>query len=48
MMPVDSPSTDTQQLRRDRLFQRILLTCAVLAVIGTVIVSVSWAAGANA
>jgi hypothetical protein len=45
MRPVDSPTTDTQRLRHERLFQRILLACAVLAVIGAVIVIASWVAG---
>jgi hypothetical protein len=45
MMPVDSPPTITQRLRRERLLRRIQWACAVLAVIGAVILIASRAAG---
>jgi hypothetical protein len=46
MLPVQSPITS--RLRRDRLLLRIQWACAVLAVIGAVILIVSWAAAAVA
>ena len=47
MIPVDTPTTLMQRLRADRLLRRIQWACAVLAVIGAVILIVSWAAGGD-
>jgi hypothetical protein len=41
MLPVHTPTTS--RLRRDRLLRNIQWACAVLAVIGAVILIVSWA-----
>jgi hypothetical protein len=46
MLPVHTPTTS--RLRRDRLLRNIQWACAVLAVIGAVILIVSWAAAAIA
>src|SRR4051812_7399774 len=45
MLPIHTPTTS--RLRRDRLLRRIQWACVALAVIGAVILIVSWAAASD-